>query len=99
MDKIDPDRPKKPKTGGRKKGVPNKTTTALKEAILAAAEAAGGEFGMVGYLHRLANVNSSAFASLLGKVLPMTVQGSETGGPMRVEFSWLPPAGHVDDDA
>jgi hypothetical protein len=42
----------------------------LKAAILGALEAAGGEEGSVGYLRRLAIENSSAFASLLGKVLP-----------------------------
>lgn len=63
-----------PKTGGRKAGTPNKTTQVLKEAILAAAEAAN-EDGTVGYLTWLAKNNSSAFASLLGKVLPMTLVG------------------------
>lgn len=32
-----------PKTGGRQKGTPNKTTTQLKEAILTAAELAGAD--------------------------------------------------------
>ncbi|MFT3818303.1 MAG: hypothetical protein QM750_11825 [Rubrivivax sp.] len=36
--------PKKPQPkGGSRKGVPNKTTTALKEAILMAAEMAGAD--------------------------------------------------------
>lgn len=64
---------------GRPKGVPNKTTTQLKEAILLAGEAAGnklGQQGLVSYLEFLAQDNSSAFASLLGKVLPMQVQHS-----------------------
>jgi hypothetical protein len=62
------------KTGGRKRGTPNKTTAALKDAILTAAEEAlpGGK---VGYLKWLAKNNSSAFASLLGKVLPTTLAG------------------------
>jgi hypothetical protein len=63
------------KTGGRKAGTPNKITAALKEAILLAADNAGGEGGMVGYLTRQASENPPAFLSLLGKVLPMTVQG------------------------
>ena len=58
---------------GRPKGSLNKTTTQLKEAILGALEAAGGKEGSVGYLRRLAIENSSAFASLLGKVLPSTL--------------------------
>ncbi len=35
---------------GRPKGVPNKTTALLKDAILKAAEGAGGQGGLVGYL-------------------------------------------------
>jgi hypothetical protein len=58
---------------GRPPGSLNKTTTQLREAILGALEAAGGEEGSVGYLKRLAIENSSAFASLLGKVLPTTL--------------------------
>ena len=65
---------------GRPPGSLNKTTTQLREAILGALEAAGGEEGSVGYLKRLAIENSSAFASLLGKVLPTTLAASESDG-------------------
>lgn len=75
---------------GRPKGVPNKTTALLKDAILRAAEQAGGEDGMVGYLTTQATANPQAFLPLLGKVLPMQVTG-EDGGPVSVTFSWLPP--------
>lgn len=64
---------------GRKKGVPNKTTALLKDAILKAAESAGGDEGMVGYLTRQATTNPQAFLPLLGKVLPMQVTGPEDG--------------------
>lgn len=64
---------------GRKKGVPNKTTTALREAILLAAEQTGedhkGKDGTVGYLKRLAREDMKAFAGLLGKVLPLQLAG------------------------
>ena len=60
---------------GRPKGAQNKTTTALKDAILVAGEQAGGEAGLVGYLRNMATTNPSAFLSLLGKVLPMTLAG------------------------
>jgi hypothetical protein len=71
------------KTGGRKMGTPNKTTAALKDAILTAAEDAmpGGK---VGHLKWLAKNNSGAFASLLGKVLPTTLAG-DTANPVRHE--------------
>src|SRR5215469_9619632 len=65
---------------GRPPGSLNKTTTQLKEAILGALEAAGGKEGSVGYLRRLAIENSSAFASLLGKVMPTTLSASESDG-------------------
>jgi hypothetical protein len=70
--------------GGRRRGTPNKTTTALKEAILEAAELAGGDGGLVGYLTTLAKTNTSAFAILLGKVLPLQVSGQD-GGSIKVE--------------
>ena len=59
---------------GRPKGSLNKTTTLLKDAILKAAEQAGGEEGIVGYLAEQATTNPGPFMALLGKVLPMTVQ-------------------------
>jgi hypothetical protein len=59
---------------GRPKGVPNKTTTKLKEAILEAAEGAHPH-GTIGYLTQQAKENPTAFLTLLGKVLPMQVAG------------------------
>ena len=69
---------------GRKAGTPNKTTAALKDAILKAAELSGsdgkGKNGLVGYLRRVADEDVKAFSGLLGKVLPMTVQGPGANG-------------------
>lgn len=74
------------KTGGRKKGTPNKTTTALKEAILQAAEDVGedlrGGGGLTGYLRLLAKSQPKAFSGLLGRVLPMQVVG-DPNEPLR----------------
>jgi hypothetical protein len=66
-----------PANRGRKKGEPNKATTQLKEAILAAAEQAGGDGGLVRYLHDQARMNPGHFMTLLGKVLPMQVVGDK----------------------
>lgn len=66
---------------GRPKGSPNKTTALLKDAILQAAEQAGGAGGLVAYLQQQAAENPGPFLSLLGKVLPMQVTG-EDGGPI-----------------
>jgi hypothetical protein len=83
------------KTGGRKAGTPNKITAALKEAILLAADNAGGEGGMVGYLTRQASENPPAFLSLLGKVLPMTVQG-DASSPLHQIVTGVPRANRDD---
>jgi len=65
---------------GRKKGVPNKTTTQLKEAILAAAAEHGeddaGKNGLTGYLRKVAREDVKAFAGLLGRVLPLDVNAT-----------------------
>jgi hypothetical protein len=65
---------------GRPKGSPNKTTAALKDAILMAAEQRGedgeGKDGLTGYCAFLAKEEPRAFASLLGRVLPMQITGS-----------------------
>lgn len=76
---------KPPNAGkGRVKGVPNRTTALLKDAILKAAEGAGGQDGMVGYLQKQASENPGPFMALLGKVLPMQVSG-EDGGPVQIK--------------
>lgn len=79
MSKVGNSRPKKPKTGGRTAGTPNKLTKALKEAILEAADGSHKD-GTVGYLKVQARDNPAAFMTLLGKVLPMTVQGPGEDG-------------------
>lgn len=81
---------KPPKSRGRPKGTPNKTTALLKDAILKAAEKAGGKGGTVGYLTTQAKDNPVAFMSMLGKVLPLQVQGAGPSGEhvvvVRVEY-------------
>ena len=69
---------------GRPKGIPNKTTALLKDAILKAAETAG-DGDIAAYLAVQARVNPGPFMALLGKVLPMQVTG-EGGGALTVEI-------------
>jgi hypothetical protein len=62
---------------GRPKGIPNKTTKLLKDAILEAATKAGGRDGLVGYLKTQASQNPQSFMPLLGKVLPLQLHGPD----------------------
>ena len=64
----------KPKTGGRRPGVTNKTTALLKDAIIQAAENVGNG-SLTAYLERQAEEQPAAFLTLLGKVLPLQVTG------------------------
>jgi len=64
------------KTGGRKRGTPNKLTGQVKEMILAALDEVGG----ADYLVKQASENPVAFMGLVGKVLPMTISGPGENG-------------------
>ncbi len=70
---------------GRPKGAQNKVTKELKEMILTALDGVGG----VEYLEKRANDprTASAFLTLVGKVLPMTVQGSGPNGELQAKVS------------
>ncbi|WP_019567355.1 hypothetical protein [Agrobacterium sp. 10MFCol1.1] len=61
---------------GRPKGIPNKTTTLIKDAIIQAATNAG-DGDMVEYLTQQARLNPGPFMALLGKVLPTQIAGDE----------------------
>jgi hypothetical protein len=68
---------------GRPKGVPNKVTRTLKEMILSSLEKLGGE----DYLVALGRENSSAYTSILGKIVPHTLAAaSESDGGSGVKL-------------
>ena len=69
---------------GRRKGVPNKINADLKEAILRALHRAGGD----DYLLQVAKDDPRTFCALIGRVLPMTVQGGETPVKTILEVRW-----------
>jgi len=77
------------KTGGRVKGTPNKLTGAVRELILAALDGVGGQ----AYLERQAEQNPAAFLTLLGKVLPLQVNGPAADGAPQVKYvvEWVSP--------
>ena len=81
---------------GRPKGSPNKLSHSLKEMILASLDDVGGRK----YLARLAIENSSAYASLLSKVLPTTLSASESDGGVGTQIVFtrriVYPNGHVE---
>jgi hypothetical protein len=60
---------------GRPPGAGNKVPGILKEAIVKAAEIAGGKDGLIGYLQTQAIANPSAFMALLGRVVPLQMTG------------------------
>jgi hypothetical protein len=75
--------PEKSKRGGarpgagRPKGVPNKLTRTIKEAIEAAFEQVGGHE----YLARMAEDQPTAFMALLGKAMPTQIDANVSTQP------------------
>ena len=71
---------KPPAKAGRPKGVPNRTTTLLKEAVLLAAYLEGrdgkGKDGLTGYLRMIAKKYPQSYVQLLNRVLPLQVNAS-----------------------
>ena len=81
---------------GRKKGVPNKVTAALKDMILGALADAGEELepggGGQAYLKAQALNNPKAFLPLVGKVLPHDVRLSNPeGDDLSISVSFVHP--------
>ena len=60
---------------GRPKGLPNKTTQAIKEMVVEALKNKGG----VKYFEEQADKNPTAFMALVGKVIPLTMDGKLDG--------------------
>lgn len=67
---------------GRPKGVPNKTTTAIKDMIVQALNNAGG----VNYLTLQATDNPVAFMGLVGKVIPLQTDNQAL---VKIEVAWM----------
>jgi hypothetical protein len=82
------------KTGGRKRGTQNKTTSLLKDAVLRAAEVQGDKIskdkkypGLVKYLVFLAAEYPGPFSSLLGRVLPTQIGGvTDEGDAVNIQI-------------
>ena len=79
--------------GGRPKGAPNKTTRALKEALIFAAEKSkhSKTHDLEGYLMYLADEKPELFVPLLGKLLPLQVKAkNEDVGPVNLNLNLNP---------
>ena len=74
---------------GRPKGSQNKPTKALKDMILGALDDAGGQ----DYLRRQSIENPTAFMTLIGKVLPTTINADVNARVVdRIEHVIVDPA-------
>ena len=79
------------KGAGRPVGANGKINKMIREAVLEAAENVGsdgnGEGGMVGYLQQRAQDQPQAFMGLLGRAMPMQVQGEGENGELIVKVT------------
>ena len=71
-------------TGGNRKGIPNRQTVAIKDAIERAFERVGG----VSYLERVAHSDPRTFCALLAKLLPTKIANAD-GSPILQAISNL----------
>ena len=88
--------PEEKRRRGRPKGSHNKTAVTLKEAILQAADTYRGEedkAGLVGWLEKLREKEPKAFATLLGRILPLQVTGNSDAdsSPIQVSIKLVKP--------
>lgn len=77
---------------GRPKGSLDKGNAALRDMLASALQLEGG----VEYLRRLARDEPKAFASLLGRLLPLQVTGAD-GRTLAQELAALNAHAHADD--
>ena len=69
------------KTGGRKKGTPNKNTVAVRQALEEAFDGLGGVKALTDW----AETNQTEFYKLFAKLLPVQVEASVDG---KLDITW-----------
>jgi hypothetical protein len=90
MTRADP-KPKRPKTGGRQKGTPNKATVQIKDAMLSVFADLQAESGSEnGHFLDWARGSPTDFYRLATKLLPTQVTG-EDGGPIVTRIELVAP--------
>lgn len=75
-------KPGRKKTGGRKKGTPNKATTEVKKALSEAFDQMGG----VQHLVTWGKENPTEFYKLWVKILPAQSSDADTSQPVHIHF-------------
>ncbi len=73
------------KTGGRKKGTPNRTTQAAKDAIAQAAQELGGSDRLVAWAKEDPANERVFWGTIYPKLLPVQLSG-EDGGPLTIQL-------------
>jgi hypothetical protein len=74
-----------PKTGGRQKGTPNKTTGVAREAIALAADKLGGVDRLVAWAKEAPENERAFWATIYPKLIPVQLTG-EGDGPLVVQI-------------
>lgn len=74
------------KTGGRVKGVPNKTTQSIRDALTTAFDKLGGVPSLV----KWGRANETEFYRLWGRLAPQEVTGKD-GGPLAIRVHFEDP--------
>lgn len=69
--------------GGSRKGIPNKLTVSVKEAIEAAAQGLGGGTRLEAWAREAPENEKAFWTSIYPKLLPLQVTGKD-GGPLQI---------------
>lgn len=93
MSEVGVSRPKKPKTGGRRKGTPNKLTQLAKDVIAGAAADLGGQPRLVAWAREDPANERLFWGTIYPKLLPLTVSG-DPDNPLQV--AWPLPKNKLD---
>ena len=91
------------KTGGRRKGTPNRTSQLLKDAVLQAAEIQGNKInkdkqlsGLIKYLQFIAAEHPAQFCTLLNRVMPLQIGGTSDEGDVNIEIVFTKPSNVIE---
>jgi hypothetical protein len=71
---------------GSRKGVPNRLTSSVREAVKIAFDRLGGADGLVKWANR-SDRNMTAFYTLCSKLIPTQIEGGDPGRPVVVATS------------